>query len=151
AYADEKLADASRTGVTDIIASVSGRPGRVWFEGHWGFQYYMEQAGATAVDENKMAEIKKGDFVVIPIENADVRDLRADQFQQISSPNVEACEWCATQDRRVGAGFYASGEGPLPFVFARVPPQDFKVYERVKEFTKPAGETAGAENPPKPA
>jgi hypothetical protein len=147
AYADEKLADASRNGARDIMASLSGRPGRVWFEGHWGFQYYMEQAGATAVDENKMDEIKKGDFVVIPMQNADIRDLLADQFRLTASPKIEACEWCATQDRRAGAGFYASGEGPVPFVFARVPPQDFKVYERVKVQSQGSG-VAGAAKPP---
>jgi hypothetical protein len=140
AYADEKLADSSRAGAQKALALFPPQFGRAWFEGHWGFQYYMEQAGATAVDANNTDDIRVGDYVVIPMQNADVRDLLADQFQELSYIEVEACGWCATEDRRVGAGFYASGEGPVPFIFARVPPQDFKVYLRISE---PATRTGG--------
>jgi hypothetical protein len=61
------------------------------------------------------------------MQNADVKDLRDEYFGHLSDVHVEGCRWCTTLDRRVGAGFYASGEGPVPFIFARVPPQDFKV------------------------
>jgi hypothetical protein len=139
-YADERLADCSRTGAEKALALLSGRPGRIWFEGHWGFQYYMEQGGATALDAANTGKIRKGDYVVVPMQNADVRDLLPDQFRELPGLRIEACRWCATQDRRVGAGFYASGDGPAPFVFGRVPPQDFKVYERINEPVKHAGE-----------
>jgi hypothetical protein len=127
AYADEELADASRTGAQKTLVLLFGRPGRIWFEGHWGFQYYMEQGRATSFDASNISEIKKGDYVVIPMQNADVSDLNSEFFAEMSNLHVETCRWCSTLDRRLGAGFYASGEGPVPFIFARVPPQDFKV------------------------
>jgi hypothetical protein len=147
AYADERLADASRTGAADALGLVPGRPGRVWFEGHWGFQYYMEQGGATALDRNYTDEIKKGDHVMVPMQNADVRGLHPDQFRELPELHVDSCRWCATQDRRVGAGFYASGDGPVPFIFAGAGSQGFKVYERINEPAKRAGRMAGAAQP----
>jgi hypothetical protein len=152
AYADERLAGASRTGAEKALTLLSGRPGRIWFEGHWGFQYYMEQGGATALDRHKTDEIRKGDYAVIPMENADVSDVSAGQFQELSVFNIEACPWCGTQDRRVGAGFYASGDGPAPFVFAYVPPQDFKVYERISvQNPRDGAVSSGPGEPVKPA
>ena len=71
------------------------------------------------------------------MQNADVSDLDPEQFQKLSDLHFAGCAWCTTLDRRVGAGFYASGEGPVPYIFARVPPQEFKIYERVAGAAKP--------------
>src|SRR5262249_1272885 len=147
AYADKQLADASRTGASDALTFLTGRPGRTWFEGHWGFQYYMEQGGATAVDRDKPDEIRKGDHVVIPMQNADLFGLHPDEFQGLSDLRGESCPWCTANDRRGGVGFYASGEGPVPYVFARVPPQEIKIYERIHEPVKRA---EGVNAPAKP-
>src|SRR5262245_4465056 len=38
---------------------------RVFFAGHWGFQYYAEQAGGTLIDKRKLPQLQSGDSVVI--------------------------------------------------------------------------------------
>jgi hypothetical protein len=39
---------------------------RVWFAGHWGFQYYCERAGMLPVVRGE-SELKAGDYLVLPV------------------------------------------------------------------------------------
>jgi len=63
--ADRNVARADRAAATDLCAKYQ-KPGRtIWFEGHWGFQYYMEKFGASPLDQVH-PEVKFGDVVVVP-------------------------------------------------------------------------------------
>src|SRR5208282_1012036 len=98
-----------------------------WYEGHWGFQYYLDLAGAQALDL-KNQSLKAGDILAMPVHNvyisqpnpgaADVREIIA----------VQGPRWLTTWSEDVGAGFYSSVPGPLPFAFGRVPPEKVIVY-----------------------
>jgi hypothetical protein len=48
AWADLKLADSAREAASALASRFGGE--RVWFQGHWGFQYYAEASGLLAVD-----------------------------------------------------------------------------------------------------
>ena len=52
AWADYRLADSARTVAANIRRQVGAAPGGLWFEGHWGFQYYMQQQGAKPLDRD---------------------------------------------------------------------------------------------------
>jgi hypothetical protein len=45
------------------IADAGG--GRVWYVGHWGFQYYAEQAGMTPIVPEESV-LRPGDWLVMP-------------------------------------------------------------------------------------
>ncbi|HLZ55289.1 MAG TPA: glycosyltransferase family 39 protein, partial [Verrucomicrobiae bacterium] len=52
AQADARLANTNRLAAEQLCAKYRTPGNTVWFEGHWGFQYYMEKQGGRAIDLN---------------------------------------------------------------------------------------------------
>ena len=67
-WADTRLANAARTAATQIRDQYGGRKSTVQFTGHWGFQYYMESYGFTAID-GKGVRMAPGDILILPENN----------------------------------------------------------------------------------
>jgi len=124
--ADYKVANTARLASSYFQNRFRTEPGTVWFEGHWGFQYYMEQWRAKPVDQNGRG-IVSGNLVIIPVNNTNIRLLAAGRPGQVNFPQF----LLATMSPETGAGFYSSRFGPLPWVFARIPPERYLVF-RVK-------------------
>ncbi|MGA2242213.1 MAG: glycosyltransferase family 39 protein [Verrucomicrobiota bacterium] len=97
-----------------------------WFQGHHGFQYYMEAAGASALDFDN--SVQSGDYVAIPLNNPNTYPVDETLVTQQKSILVPGPNWLTTMNMSVGAGFYTSLCGPLPFAFGRVPPEQVLVY-----------------------
>ncbi len=93
------------------------RAGALWFEGHWGFQYYMESLGAKAIDPQR-SDLRSGDVVVVP--NYQHIFPPPKEYSLLRTIPVNLPVEVATQDWDLGAGFYSSGWGPLPFAFGAV-------------------------------
>jgi len=125
AGADSALANAARTGAARVQTS-SGR-GQVWFQGHWGFQYYMEQSGAKPMDGTRFTA-KVGDVVVVPTTNTNTFGLPA-QWPRREVFEVSSTRWISTMNHELGAGFYTDVYGPLPFAIGTVRPERFEVFE----------------------
>jgi 4-amino-4-deoxy-L-arabinose transferase-like glycosyltransferase len=107
-----------------VHGKIQNQAGTVWFEGHWGFQYYMESFGARAVDIDS-PELQSGDSLAIPAENSRFFHVRPrfvaeDDVIQIATPYG-----VSTMQPEMGAGFYSSDNGPLPFVIGPVPAQRY--------------------------
>ncbi|MFZ0797598.1 MAG: glycosyltransferase family 39 protein [Terriglobales bacterium] len=124
AWGDMALASSGRSVASLIHQQTQSQPGSVLFEGHWGFQYYMQLFGARPVEQDKFA-FQTGDLVVIP-ENTTSTFPIAPQFvaaQQILQidPHAHAATMA------LGAGFYSAVWGPLPFSFGRVPSEPYLV------------------------
>jgi hypothetical protein len=96
-----------------------------WFQGHWGFQYYMEAGGAPAMDSIHPA-LKVGDDLVVPVNNVTLRSPQLETAQP--AVTVPKSQFLATQDQTIGASFYASMLGPLPFALGPVPPERIVVF-----------------------
>ena len=126
--ADFQLAIAVRRSAEAVFAKYNSTQATIWFEGHWGFQYYMEKQGAKAVDFKHGRQLP-GDILVIPQHNTDVSPpapeiiLRQDQLSVPVPPGL------TTWHRDVGAGFYSSVVGPLPFGFGNAPPEIVYLFE----------------------
>lgn len=103
-------------------------PGKLWFEGHWGFQYYMESGGALAVDFRHPAQ-QAGDILAYPRYNTDSQLAEASRTTEIGEVVVPGPRWLTTWNPETGAGFYAAAFGPLPFAFGRVPPEIVTILE----------------------
>lgn len=127
--ADFLLARAVREGAREACSKLRINGRTLWFEGHWGFQYYMEQSGALAVDLANPS-LKIGDTFVVPENNVNIvppdpgtAALR--EFLSVPGPRL-----LTTCGITTGAGFYdASAWTPLPFAFGQVPPEDVAVYD----------------------
>jgi hypothetical protein len=142
ARADFQLADAVRQSARQVWAKYGQTTTRLWFQGHWGFQYYLEALGALPLDM-KDSVVAPGERLAIPRNNSNLLP-----FDRFLPPSQEAIRrevlmvpgpaWLATCNGTVGAGFYASVWGPLPFVFGRVPPESVAVYDFVSRPPSPA-------------
>jgi len=126
ASADFLFANAVRGIVQEIHTKYSGEQKTMWFLGHWGFQYYMEAAGAVAVDGNRPA-MKSGDYVAVPSNNVNVFAPRTRIAVMQDEFIMPGPRWLATMDSAVGGGFYSSIFGPVPFAFGNVSPETVHV------------------------
>jgi 4-amino-4-deoxy-L-arabinose transferase-like glycosyltransferase len=100
------------------------RGGRtLWFEGHWGFQYYLAELGGQALDLRRSVPAD-GDFLAVPLNNTNLRPPPAPG----NAFYVKGPRFLADMNLYTGAGFYSSADGPLPFVFGHVPPENVIIY-----------------------
>ena len=113
-WADYRLANASRSAAIKIYNTFSSAPGTLWFQGHWGFQYYMETLGAKALDFERPA-ISAGDIIIIPLNNTNIRPMSKEWFVLIQEFQLSTDTVMATMNSAAGAGFYSDLWGPLPF------------------------------------
>ncbi|MBI5249438.1 MAG: glycosyltransferase family 39 protein [Desulfomonile tiedjei] len=131
AWADFSLANCQKVAAQSIAGSQQAKTGKLWFQGHWGFQYYMQSLGASPVDFHS-SQFKAGDVMVIPMGNASLREPRADWFEQISEYECMPCRWVTTSQRRLSAGFYSDGWGWLPFAFGPVEAERFLIFRATR-------------------
>jgi 4-amino-4-deoxy-L-arabinose transferase-like glycosyltransferase len=127
--ADADMANSARRTAALVAASCAAEKagngsGTLWFEGHWGFQYYMESLGARAVDMEHL-EFRPGDFLVRPENNVSFLDVRPRFVASRKMIETKMPSGIATMQGTLGAGFYASNWGPLPFAFGPVPPERY--------------------------
>jgi 4-amino-4-deoxy-L-arabinose transferase-like glycosyltransferase len=128
-HADDRFADAARTAARTIMEKYGRSSIPVWFEGHWGFQYYMEQEGARAADL-QAALVGPGDILVIPSGNTNVRRPPDEYIELLEELTYQPTRWVATVCRPCGTRFYFFG--PLPYGLARVPAVTYRIY-RVRD------------------
>jgi hypothetical protein len=128
AQADFQLAVAVRRSAEEACARYSQSGKMVWFEGHWGFQYYMEKLGAEIVDF-KHARQRPGDVLILPQHNTDVSAPATEIIASRDLLSVPDPSLLATWQTVVGAGFYSSVIGPLPFAIGNSPPEVVYLFE----------------------
>ena len=132
AAADAGLANSARQAAAQIAAQIMdktrGPAGKVWFEGHWGFQYYMEQAGALPLNLRE-PEFKPGDYVVMPSNNIQTRNINPKRIVSSSEIDLQPGGFAATIDGKHRAGFYSAYWGPLPYVLARPPVERYLILQ----------------------
>jgi len=127
AQSDAQLAKSAREAAGRIADRFGSGEGRLWFLGHWGFQYYLEERGGRAGDV-KRSELLPGDVVAIPSNNANVFGLPADRLERLQTIEIQGPRGLASMSPVVGAGFYSSAWGPLPFAFGAVPAERYAIY-----------------------
>jgi 4-amino-4-deoxy-L-arabinose transferase-like glycosyltransferase len=132
--ADAALANSARTAADLIHKRTQNEAGAVWFEGHWGFQYCMELYAARAVDfEN--STFNPGDFVVIPENNAVIPKMLPLEVAALEVVEVKLSQPITTIRRDMGAGFYSTYFGPLPFAVGKVPPERYYVFRLISKVS----------------
>ncbi len=129
-WADTRLANTARAAAAQIRNRCGGKKSTVRFAGHWGFQYYMESYGFTAID-CKVVHMVPGDILILPGNNTNVPEpplwvSQRNTFKLVSSPII------TTTHSAVGAGFYGIGR-PLPFAIGPVPAECYYVIPVTKE------------------
>ena len=127
-WGDVRLADAQRTAARLVQQRAGDSGGSIWFQGHWGFQHYMQTIGARPFDARSTG-FAKGDILVLPSNNTRVVGLPRGIGVEGGALEVDPRAFSSTMGRVAGAGFYSSSFGWLPFVFGRVPPERYRMVE----------------------
>jgi 4-amino-4-deoxy-L-arabinose transferase-like glycosyltransferase len=117
-WADTSLANSAREAAQYVRDHLS-KPGiNVSFEGHWGFQYYMQAYQYQPIDF-RYFHVGSGDVVVIP-QNSSYAETQSIPPSVVASRGVLALPVKArmtTMSQAWGSGFYSDALGPLPYSF----------------------------------
>ncbi len=125
-YADYRQANVYRIAASLVERNFGGAGHTIWYQGHWGFQYYMEQIGAKHTNTTGI-DVAAGDYLVTPFYNTASHDLNSAIVTAHWAINVQPFPWLTTWNPSAGAGYYADAWGPLPFVVTRVREEKFMV------------------------
>lgn len=129
AWADTELANSARWAAKHVHERAG--TARVSFEGHWGFQYYMQSFGFQPVDLSSY-DFETGNLVVLPENNSNVGGLPPEFIVSQQTFKIDMKSGAATIQSGMGAGFYSDFFGPLPYAFGSVPPESYVVVQTGK-------------------
>lgn len=118
-YGDYRLAGTAREAAGVIARSYGQNALAVRFQGHWGFQYYMQQYGAEPVDSDKPLPLFRM-LMAQPQNNTNISPELMKTGQRLAVLEFAPAGFVTTMNHDLGAGFYASRWGALPFVFGTV-------------------------------
>jgi len=126
-WADVALANTTREAANQIARNY-GRSGRsIWFEGHWGFQYYMQKNGFKPMELDRSDLVKSGDIIILAYNNTNVYPLPETYAHQAAVIRLTPCSFLSVMNVYGHAGFYASVWGPLPYAFGPAPQEIYSV------------------------
>ena len=123
ARADTLLAQAGLHAARELVAAYRDTGRDVWFQGHWGFQYYAQQLGARPLERGE--RLPPGAILLKPLNNS---YLWRDAAPLVERRSVAGPVRLTSMSGPIGAGFYSSTWGPVPFAFGSVPPEIYFVY-----------------------
>jgi 4-amino-4-deoxy-L-arabinose transferase-like glycosyltransferase len=127
AFADYRLAASARAAVKEIGERVETSPkGVIWFQGHWGFQYYAQANGWRPLD-SQQSEPQSGDLIVLPVNNTNLQQIPPERVERLFTAELAVAPWVTTMSRALDAGFYSDQRGPLPFAFGVVPAEKYYI------------------------
>jgi hypothetical protein len=127
-FADFKFSNASRQAAKKIFAEYRSSSATVWFQGHWGAQYYLESIGAKPIDVMH-SRLLAGDIMIVPRNNTNLFSFPSKLVTHIADIEIPVFPWLATMNLSIEAGFYSTIWGPLPYAVGNVPPELYQVYK----------------------
>jgi len=119
AQSDTRWANEQRTKTTEISLMITDRLHNVFFNCHWGLQYYFEKIGFRAFDMTEVA-FRSGDYLITALTSAGmpVPDVLHSHLKVIKEFRYEAGLSFQLQNALSSAGFYSHAYGPLPFTIS---------------------------------
>jgi hypothetical protein len=139
--ADAELANSARRAASLVHARTQDESRTVWFQGHWGFQYYLQSLGARPLDFESN-EARPGDLMIVPRNNTDAPGVPPGVVGSRETLALPLRSWLTTMSTERGAGFHAAGWGPLPFAFGPVPDERYQILRLTlpRDLAEPGGD-----------
>ncbi|MEK7858711.1 MAG: glycosyltransferase family 39 protein [Elusimicrobiota bacterium] len=134
AWVDLRYADAQRSMAAQVAREYAGSGRKVWFDGHWGLQYYLERAGAEQLDGSRggWELVKPGDVVIVPRVNSNLLSAKKKVLADVGSVEVGSRVPLRLISGWAGeGGFYSNTTGFLPYSLSGEPLEEFSVVELV--------------------
>jgi 4-amino-4-deoxy-L-arabinose transferase-like glycosyltransferase len=132
-WADFRFAHIAREAAATAQAALAHEQRTLWFQGHWGFQYYMEQVGAKAIDF-RHSTLSVGDSMVSPHAGTNLQHP-GNTATQTHLLNYVAGRFLTTCDDTAGAGFHSDLFGPLPFALVSKQTEEYGIYRVIQACT----------------
>jgi 4-amino-4-deoxy-L-arabinose transferase-like glycosyltransferase len=127
AWGDYRLAGTARAAANEICDKFSQPDRHLWFQGHWGFQYYMAERGAVEININRTV-MRRGDRIASPLRGTNLGKVW-ELGQELQVLSRTACYGLTPHNREEAAGYYASVFGPLPYGFVGRQIEQYGVYQ----------------------
>jgi 4-amino-4-deoxy-L-arabinose transferase-like glycosyltransferase len=137
ARGDAALANSARRAAEIIHGEKVSPPGKVFFSGHWGFQYYMEAFGAQPLELDKR-NVTAADLIIQPANNTNRVRIPEGMIDSSELVTIDGKQWVTTLREDRAAGFYSSIWGPLPFAFGPVPPEEYRLIRLRPAYAPPS-------------
>jgi hypothetical protein len=132
-WADARWADQSRRAANELAAQYR-EDAPIYVQGHWGFQYYAELAGALRFDP-RLHPLGAGAVMVIPTNNYGIRELPLTHVTRLESREYRGLRWVHTASMGSGAFFYANNIAPLPFAIGDGRPDGYVAWRVTSPFS----------------
>lgn len=131
AMVDYRHASSSKEIAEELSRSLP-KQGKVYFAGHWGFQYYMERLGAAALDASRggWSEPRPADVIVLSSVNSNLEppgNFSASKKRIIIMDSPIPLRLMSGWFGQ--GGFYSSALGFLPYAFSREPVDAYSILE----------------------
>jgi hypothetical protein len=129
--ADAAFAGVGRRAAETLIAPQIASGKTVWFNGHWGFQWYAERAGARPL--TAAAPHPQWGDLVVSSRHAEEEMMGAIFMRAMPKRRLVAAEDDASgggrlMSRRHGAGFFSNSWGYLPWAWGRDPVDRYELW-----------------------
>ncbi len=128
AAADYAQANSARAAARSFRKQYAAQMERVRFLGHWGFQYYLQPAGARPFNR-KSPEFVAGDILLAPETDLLLTPVATEKLTPLAKSSFEGVPFVSNFKAGSGAGFYSSFFGPLPWVINRIEPEKYYAFE----------------------
>jgi 4-amino-4-deoxy-L-arabinose transferase-like glycosyltransferase len=128
-FSDWRLANIYRE-QAHAIRSTLPRDAKIWFLGHWGWQWYAGKVGMQQYDI-KNSVLQTGDFLVAPhmLQSLGVDGRDSASLKERTSIPINAGTGDLFRTMITPGGYYAGGYRALPWTISQEPLELFKVYE----------------------
>jgi hypothetical protein len=125
AHGDFRLAVTAKEAAAIAYQRYAPHSDPLWFQGHWGFQYYMEELGAQRL---RNVTVRTGQIVVIPLNNLPLHFFPPEAADRVDSVSLRASRFSTTLGTLYGVNFYFGSKKfgvVLPWAFMSVPPEPY--------------------------
>jgi hypothetical protein len=125
------FAGLGRRAAAELIAPNVAKGHRVWFAGHWGFQWYSEKAGGRILTRTPPYPAP-GDLVVTSVEcdpGTEIIEMLRHDFRGKHLARLEdASPGGRVMSHEIGAGFFSNAWGYLPWGWGTEPLDTFDLW-----------------------
>jgi len=137
AWGDYQYAVAQRALTEQARQLFAGVEGQKYYQGHWGFQYYLERMRDLRVIPLKVGSefVFRRDRMVAPGNNTNIYLGTPDLITEREQRSVPVPSWVITNAETLGAGFYFGRLGnPFPFRVVPAPDEQVRSYNFEASF-----------------
>lgn len=131
-YADFHQANIQKNAAEEIMQEYKHSKSKVYFFGHWGFQYYMELFGGNSIDLSHINDTW-GNIVIAPLNNTGSLPME-NFFKKFNSDLSLVKTWEKKISSFVhlmrperNAGFYSHVFGKMPYSFGKKASESFLI------------------------